>query len=90
MESNTFKDKNGEGQDTLLQKKIIDGLKDAQSCNQGQIEETGADQKQDGWMTSGKQQVHNGRGRHNKIGGNERHLQRTTSCSGWTKPPSNK
>ncbi|GFN82754.1 hypothetical protein PoB_000926000 [Plakobranchus ocellatus] len=74
--------------DTLLEKKIIDGLKDAQSGNQGQEEETGIDQKQDGWMTSGKQQVHNGRGRH-KIGGNRRHLQRATSCSGWTKPPSN-
>ncbi|GFN85314.1 hypothetical protein PoB_001182000 [Plakobranchus ocellatus] len=50
---------------------------------------TGADQKQDGWMTSEEQQVHNGRGRH-KIGGNDgRHLQKATSCSGWTKPSSN-
>ncbi|GFN91693.1 hypothetical protein PoB_001819900 [Plakobranchus ocellatus] len=87
MESNTFKDKNGGGQDTLLEQKIIDGLKDAQSGNQGQEEETGADQKQDGWMTSGEQQVHNDRGKH-KIGGNGRHLQRATSCSRWTKPPS--
>ncbi|GFN86032.1 hypothetical protein PoB_001253800 [Plakobranchus ocellatus] len=39
-------------------------------------------------MTSGEQQVHNGRGAH-KIGGNRRHLQRATSCSGWTKPSSN-
>ncbi|GFO07489.1 UDP-glucuronosyltransferase 2a1-like [Plakobranchus ocellatus] len=39
-------------------------------------------------MTSGKQQVRNGRGRH-KIGVNRRHLQRATSYSGWTKPPSN-
>ncbi|GFN82488.1 hypothetical protein PoB_000899400 [Plakobranchus ocellatus] len=39
-------------------------------------------------MTSGKQQVHKGRGKH-KIGGNGRHLQKATSCSGWTKPPSN-
>ncbi|GFO24676.1 hypothetical protein PoB_005118100 [Plakobranchus ocellatus] len=39
-------------------------------------------------MTSEEQQVHNGRGRH-KIGGNGRHLQRATSCSEWTKPPSN-
>ncbi|GFO12247.1 hypothetical protein PoB_003875200 [Plakobranchus ocellatus] len=38
-------------------------------------------------MTQGKQQVHNGRGRHT-IGENGRHLQRATSCSGWTKPPS--
>ncbi|GFO49861.1 endonuclease-reverse transcriptase [Plakobranchus ocellatus] len=81
-------DKNVGGQDTLLGKKIIDGLKDAQSGNQGQEEETGADQKQDGWMTSGEQQVHNGGGTH-KIGGNGRHLQRAISCSGWTKPPSN-
>ncbi|GFO07790.1 hypothetical protein PoB_003429500 [Plakobranchus ocellatus] len=36
-------------------------------------------------MTSGEQQVHNGRGTH-KIGGNGRHLQRASSCSGWTKP----
>ncbi|GFN91089.1 hypothetical protein PoB_001759500 [Plakobranchus ocellatus] len=77
-----------EAKDTLLEKKTIDGLKDAQSGNQGQEEETGAEQKQDGWMTSGKQQVHNGRGRH-KIGGNGRHLQRATSCIGWTKPPNN-
>ncbi|GFO21723.1 endonuclease-reverse transcriptase [Plakobranchus ocellatus] len=70
----TFKDKNGGGQDTLLEKKTIDGLKDAQSGNQGQEEETGADQRQDRWMTSGEQQVHNGRGTH-KIGGNGRHLQ---------------
>ncbi|GFN88174.1 hypothetical protein PoB_001468000 [Plakobranchus ocellatus] len=47
-----------------------------------------ADQKQDGWTTSGEQRVHNGRGTH-KIGGNGRHLQRATFCSGWTKPPSN-
>ncbi|GFN99873.1 hypothetical protein PoB_002637900 [Plakobranchus ocellatus] len=39
-------------------------------------------------MTSGKQQVHNDRGRR-KMGGNGRHLQRSISCSGWTKPPSN-
>ncbi|GFO49164.1 hypothetical protein PoB_007566900 [Plakobranchus ocellatus] len=39
-------------------------------------------------MTSGEQQVHNGRGRH-KIGGNGRHLQRATSCSEWTQPQSN-
>ncbi|GFN90436.1 hypothetical protein PoB_001694200 [Plakobranchus ocellatus] len=58
------------------------------TANRGQEEETGADQKQDGWMTSEEQQVHNGRGRHT-IGGNRRHLQRATSCSGWTKPPSN-
>ncbi|GFN89681.1 A disintegrin and metalloproteinase with thrombospondin motifs 6 [Plakobranchus ocellatus] len=64
---------------------MIDGLKDAQSGNQDQEEETGTDRKQDGWMTSGEQQVHSGRGRH-KIGGNGRHLQRATSCSGWTKP----
>ncbi|GFO34346.1 Atrial natriuretic peptide clearance receptor [Plakobranchus ocellatus] len=74
--------------DTLLEKKRKDGLKDAQSSNRGQEEESGADQKQDGWMTSGKQQVQNGRGRH-KIGGNGRYLQRTTSRSGWTKSPSN-
>ncbi|GFO07015.1 dysbindin-like [Plakobranchus ocellatus] len=80
--------KNGDGQDTLLEKKTIDGLKDAQSGNQGQEEETRADRKQDGWMTSREQQVHNGRGTH-KIKGNGRHLQRATSCSGWTKPPSN-
>ncbi|GFO14426.1 endonuclease-reverse transcriptase [Plakobranchus ocellatus] len=64
--------KNVGEQDTLLEKKTIDGLKDAQSGNQGQEEETGADQKQDGWMTSEEQQVHNGRGAH-KIGGNRRH-----------------
>ncbi|GFN83742.1 hypothetical protein PoB_001024800 [Plakobranchus ocellatus] len=57
--------------------------------NQGKEEETGEDRKQDGWMTSGEQQVHNVRGRH-KIGGNRRHLQRATSCSGWTKPPINR
>ncbi|GFO38582.1 hypothetical protein PoB_006508700 [Plakobranchus ocellatus] len=34
-----------------------------------------------------EQQLHNGRGRH-KIGGNGRHLKRSTSCSGWKKPPS--
>ncbi|GFN94399.1 hypothetical protein PoB_002090500 [Plakobranchus ocellatus] len=77
-------DKNEDEQNTLLEKKIID----AHSGNQGQEEETGADQKQDGWMTSEMQQVHNGRGKQ-KIGGNGRHLQRDTSCSGWTKPPSN-
>ncbi|GFO03742.1 hypothetical protein PoB_003024700 [Plakobranchus ocellatus] len=82
------KKKNGDGQDTLLEKNIIDGLKDAHSGNQGQEEEIGADQKQDGWLTSGEQQVQNGTGRH-KIGGNGRHLQRATSCSRWTKPPSN-
>ncbi|GFO11792.1 hypothetical protein PoB_003829700 [Plakobranchus ocellatus] len=38
-------------------------------------------------MTSGQQQVYNGRGRH-KIGGNGIHLQRAKSYSGWTKPPS--
>ncbi|GFN76702.1 endonuclease-reverse transcriptase [Plakobranchus ocellatus] len=27
--------------------------------------------------------------RKDKIGGKGRHLQRATSCSGWTKPPSN-
>ncbi|GFN88653.1 hypothetical protein PoB_001515900 [Plakobranchus ocellatus] len=74
--------------DTLLAKKIMDGLKDAHNGNQGQEEETGADQKQNGWMTSGEQQVHNGRGRH-KIGVNGRHLQSATFYSGWTKPPSN-
>ncbi|GFN98362.1 hypothetical protein PoB_002486800 [Plakobranchus ocellatus] len=52
----TFKDINGGGQGTLPEEKTIDGLKDAQSGNQGQEEETGADQKQDGWMTSGEQQ----------------------------------
>ncbi|GFO18384.1 hypothetical protein PoB_004488900 [Plakobranchus ocellatus] len=72
---------NGGGQDTLLEKKIIDGLKDAQSANQSQEEETGADRKQDGWMTSEEQQVHKGRGRH-KIGGNGRYLQRARFCSG--------
>ncbi|GFO40493.1 hypothetical protein PoB_006699800 [Plakobranchus ocellatus] len=34
MKSNTFKDKNGDRQDTLLEKKKIDGLKEAQSGNQ--------------------------------------------------------
>ncbi|GFN85387.1 endonuclease-reverse transcriptase [Plakobranchus ocellatus] len=43
--------------------------------NQGQEEETGAGQKQDGWMASEEQQVHNGRGRY-KIGGIGRYLQR--------------
>ncbi|GFN92570.1 hypothetical protein PoB_001907600 [Plakobranchus ocellatus] len=66
----------------------MDGQKVVPSGNRGQEEETAADRKQDGWMTSGKQQVQNGRGRH-KIGENGRHLQRATSCSGWTKPPSN-
>ncbi|GFO37026.1 hypothetical protein PoB_006353100 [Plakobranchus ocellatus] len=59
-----------------------------QSGNQGQGEEIEADLKQDGWMTSEEQQIHNGRGRHT-IGGNGRRLQRATSCSRWTKPPSN-
>ncbi|GFO03530.1 hypothetical protein PoB_003003500 [Plakobranchus ocellatus] len=45
-----------EAKDTLPEKKVIDGLKDAQNDNQGQEEEIGADQKQDGWMTLGKQQ----------------------------------
>ncbi|GFO30875.1 hypothetical protein PoB_005738000 [Plakobranchus ocellatus] len=49
----TFKDKNRGGQDTLPEKKTKDGQNDAQSGNQGQEEETGADRKQDGWMTSG-------------------------------------
>ncbi|GFO12203.1 hypothetical protein PoB_003870800 [Plakobranchus ocellatus] len=75
------RDKNGGEQDTLLEKKTIDELKDAQSGNQGQKKGTGADRKQNGWMTSEEQQVHNGRGRH-KIGGNGRHLQRAISCSG--------
>ncbi|GFN90200.1 chemosensory receptor c [Plakobranchus ocellatus] len=81
-------DKNGGGQDTLLEKTMINGLKDAQSGNQGQEEETGADWKEDGWMTSGEQEVHNVRGKH-KNGGNGRNQQRATSCSGWTKPPRN-
>ncbi|GFN91514.1 hypothetical protein PoB_001802000 [Plakobranchus ocellatus] len=63
-------------------------IKDAQSGIQGQEEETGVDQKQDGWMTSEEQQVLSSRERH-KIGGIRKHLQRATSCSGWTKPLSN-
>ncbi|GFO29674.1 hypothetical protein PoB_005617900 [Plakobranchus ocellatus] len=54
LERRNSENKNGSEQDTLLEKKIIDGLKDAQNGNQGQEEETGADQRQDGWMTSGK------------------------------------
>ncbi|GFN74522.1 hypothetical protein PoB_000102800 [Plakobranchus ocellatus] len=77
MKPNTFKDINGGGQDTLLEKKTTDEQKNSESGNQGQEEETGADRKQDGWMTSGKQQAQNDRGRH-KIGGNGRHLQRAT------------
>ncbi|GFN83040.1 hypothetical protein PoB_000954600 [Plakobranchus ocellatus] len=50
MQFNKFKDKNVGGRDTLLEKKIIYGLKDAQSGNQGQEEETGADRKQDGFI----------------------------------------
>ncbi|GFO08125.1 hypothetical protein PoB_003463000 [Plakobranchus ocellatus] len=67
MDSNIFKDINGREQDTLTDEKTKDGQIDAQSGNQGEEEETGADRRQDGWMTSGKQQVQNGRGRH-KIG----------------------
>ncbi|GFN87978.1 hypothetical protein PoB_001448400 [Plakobranchus ocellatus] len=65
-------------------KKTKDGQKDAMGGNQGQEEETKADRKHDGWMTSGKQQVQDGRGRH-KIGENGRHLRRAASCSGSTK-----
>ncbi|GFO17249.1 hypothetical protein PoB_004375400 [Plakobranchus ocellatus] len=50
------------------------------SGNQGHEEETGADRKQDGWMTSGNQYAQNERGRH-KIGGSGIYLQRSTSCS---------
>ncbi|GFO12177.1 endonuclease-reverse transcriptase [Plakobranchus ocellatus] len=88
LERLNSENENGGGQGTLLEKKITDGLKDAQSGNQGQEAEAGTNRKQDRWMTSGEQQVHNGRGRH-KVGGNGRHLQRATSSSGWTKPPGN-
>ncbi|GFO07854.1 endonuclease-reverse transcriptase [Plakobranchus ocellatus] len=88
LERLNSENKNEGRQDTLLEKKTIDGLKDAQCGKQGQEEETGADQKQNGWMTSEEQQVHNGRDTH-KIGGNRRYLQRAASCSGETKPPSN-
>ncbi|GFO35372.1 hypothetical protein PoB_006187700 [Plakobranchus ocellatus] len=43
-------------QDTLPEKKDNRWTK---SGNQGQKEKTGADHKQDGWMTSGKQQAQN-------------------------------
>ncbi|GFO46386.1 hypothetical protein PoB_007289100 [Plakobranchus ocellatus] len=50
-------DIDGGRQDTLPDEKTVDGQKDAQNSNLDQEEETGADQKQDEWMTSRKQQA---------------------------------
>ncbi|GFO35884.1 hypothetical protein PoB_006238900 [Plakobranchus ocellatus] len=66
----------GGGQDTLPVKKTIDEQKNAQSDTQGHEDGTGADRKQDGWVTLAEE-------------GTRSRRTRLTSCSGWTKPPRN-
>ncbi|GFN92664.1 hypothetical protein PoB_001917000 [Plakobranchus ocellatus] len=71
----------------MLGKKIIDGLKDAQSGNQGQEEETGRPETRwvdDIMRAAGPQWRWNAQDRRKW-----KTSARDISCSGWTKPPSN-